>query len=146
MQKNEFFQTKVRGTNQDEYQIYLDCANDGNGNDITTGKPLKTFDEWMGSKSNAIIRTQETMRENFISCPGDVYIIKMHRNLISNCLVFYVTNEERKEKFPITATNKLGVWELLRDLDNMGGRSVMVQIDNDNPINFKDSMPYKARF
>jgi len=34
---------------QDEYQIYLDCADDGDGNDITTGEPLKTFDEWLNS-------------------------------------------------------------------------------------------------
>ncbi len=32
-----------------EYQIYLDCADDGNGLDITTGKPLKTYDEWLNS-------------------------------------------------------------------------------------------------
>ena len=44
-----FWQTKSRGTNKDEYQIYLDCADDGNGQDITTGKPLKTFEEWKGS-------------------------------------------------------------------------------------------------
>ena len=41
------WQTKARGTNQDEYQIYLDCANDGKGNDITTGKPLLTFEQWL---------------------------------------------------------------------------------------------------
>jgi len=43
------WQTRARGTNQDEYQIYLDCADDGDGNDITTGEPLKTFDEWLNS-------------------------------------------------------------------------------------------------
>jgi len=31
------------------YQLYLDCADDGNGIDITTGKPLKTFEEWLNS-------------------------------------------------------------------------------------------------
>jgi hypothetical protein len=41
------WQTKARGTNQDEYEIYLDCANDGKGIDITTGKPLLSYDEWM---------------------------------------------------------------------------------------------------
>ncbi len=41
--------TCYRGTNNDEYQIYLECANDGNGIDITTGKPLKTFMEWINS-------------------------------------------------------------------------------------------------
>jgi hypothetical protein len=44
------WQTKARGTNQDEYEIYIQCANDGNGNDITNpGQKLKTFDEWINS-------------------------------------------------------------------------------------------------
>ncbi len=49
MEMNQMWQTKARGSNNDEYQIYLDCANDGNGTDITTGEPLKTFDEWIGN-------------------------------------------------------------------------------------------------
>jgi len=43
------WQTKCRGTNDQEYQIYLDCADDGKGNDFTTGLPLKTYDEWLNS-------------------------------------------------------------------------------------------------
>lgn len=43
------FQTKMRGTNDQEYQIYLSSADNGYGIDITTGKPLKTFDEWLNS-------------------------------------------------------------------------------------------------
>lgn len=46
--ENEW-QTKARGTNDQEYEIYLSCADDGTGIDITTGKPLKTYDEWLGS-------------------------------------------------------------------------------------------------
>ena len=41
------FQTKVRGSLEQEYQLYLEHANDGRGNDITTGQPLATFDEWL---------------------------------------------------------------------------------------------------
>ncbi len=42
------WQTKARGSNEDEYEIYLACANDGVGGDITRGgAPLLTFDEWM---------------------------------------------------------------------------------------------------
>jgi len=49
-QATEFFQTKVRGTNDQEYQIYLACANDGKGGDITRGgAPLKSYDEWLNS-------------------------------------------------------------------------------------------------
>ena len=37
-------------TLNDRYQIYLDCANDGRGYDITRqGELLKTFDEWLNS-------------------------------------------------------------------------------------------------
>ena len=43
------WQTKSRGSNKDEYEIYLSCANDGHGIDFTTGKPLKSFEEWMKS-------------------------------------------------------------------------------------------------
>lgn len=43
-------QTRYRGTNDNEYQIYLSCADDGNGGDITrNGAPLKSYDEWLNS-------------------------------------------------------------------------------------------------
>ena len=48
--KPQTTQTKYRGTNDQEYQIYLHCANDGRGGDITrNGAPLKTYDEWLNS-------------------------------------------------------------------------------------------------
>ena len=43
------WQTQARGSNDNEYQIYLACADDGNGVDVTTGKPLKTYEEWLNS-------------------------------------------------------------------------------------------------
>jgi len=43
------WQTQARGSNDNEYQIYLACADDGNGNDFTTGRRLKTYDEWINS-------------------------------------------------------------------------------------------------
>lgn len=47
---NENWQTPVRGSNEDEYQCYLVCADDGKGGDITRGGlPLKTYEEWMAS-------------------------------------------------------------------------------------------------
>ena len=48
--KPQTIQTKLRGTNDQEYQIYLDGADDGKGGDITrNGAPLKTYDEWLNS-------------------------------------------------------------------------------------------------
>ena len=44
------WQTQARGTDDQEYQIYLACADDGNGGDITReGAPLKTYSEWVAS-------------------------------------------------------------------------------------------------
>jgi hypothetical protein len=44
------WQTQARGTNSQEYEIYLACADDGKGGDITrNGEPLKTFEEWINS-------------------------------------------------------------------------------------------------
>ena len=40
--------TKLRGGNRDEFEIFLHCANDGKGGDITNGgAPLPTFEQWM---------------------------------------------------------------------------------------------------
>lgn len=48
--KPQIRQTRYRGTNDNEYQIYLSCADDGNGGDITrNGAPLKSYDEWLNS-------------------------------------------------------------------------------------------------
>jgi hypothetical protein len=48
--KPQTTQTRYRGTNAAEYEIYLTCADDGKGGDITRGgAPLKTFDEWLNS-------------------------------------------------------------------------------------------------
>lgn len=49
LQRSDFWQTRYRGTHEQEYQIYLDLADDGTGIDITTGRPLKTFEEWLAS-------------------------------------------------------------------------------------------------
>jgi IS30 family transposase len=46
---DELWRTKARGTNENEYQMYLTFADDGNGIDFTTGKQLKTYDEWLNS-------------------------------------------------------------------------------------------------
>jgi len=43
------WQTQQRGTMRDEYDIYLSCADDGHGIDITTGQALKSFNEWCAS-------------------------------------------------------------------------------------------------
>lgn len=50
LETKEDWQTVARGSNNQEYQTYLDLADDGKGGDITNdGTPLKTFDEWSNS-------------------------------------------------------------------------------------------------
>jgi hypothetical protein len=45
---NANWQTQQRGSNNQEYQIYLTFADDGKGGDITrNGAPLLTFDQWL---------------------------------------------------------------------------------------------------
>ncbi|MGN5969541.1 hypothetical protein [Klebsiella oxytoca] len=41
------WQTRGRGSNDQEYQIYRSCADDGKGNEFMTGKPLKTYEQWL---------------------------------------------------------------------------------------------------
>lgn len=42
--------TKLKGEKRDEYDIYLACADNGKGGDITRGgAPLLTYDEWMNA-------------------------------------------------------------------------------------------------
>lgn len=42
------WQTKMRGTNEQEFEIFCTFAPDENGNDSTkNGAPMPTFDEWM---------------------------------------------------------------------------------------------------
>lgn len=48
--KPQATQTQYRGSNYDEYRIYVACADDGHGGDITRGgAPLKTYEEWLGA-------------------------------------------------------------------------------------------------
>ncbi|WP_158414134.1 hypothetical protein [Geoalkalibacter subterraneus] len=41
------WQTKTRDTLEQEYQIYREQADNGQGLDIATGEPLLSFDEWL---------------------------------------------------------------------------------------------------
>jgi hypothetical protein len=48
LQTLDTWQTKARGTNDSEYQIYLTFADDGKGGDITrNGEPLLSYEEWL---------------------------------------------------------------------------------------------------
>ncbi len=41
-------QTKLRGSHEQEYELFRALADDGNGRDITNNlEPLPTYEEWM---------------------------------------------------------------------------------------------------
>ncbi|HDS6412464.1 TPA: hypothetical protein QHZ98_005298 [Klebsiella oxytoca] len=44
---SDTWQTRGRGSNDQEYQIYRSCADDGKGHEFMTGKPLKTYEQWL---------------------------------------------------------------------------------------------------
>ena len=49
LSNSELWEISNRGSLEDAYDVYLFCANDGQGNDQNTGKPLLSFDEWMNN-------------------------------------------------------------------------------------------------
>ncbi len=91
-------------------------------------------------------RTAESIKQNLITCPGDVFTIKGSSNCISDSLTVLIENKDRGESFINSWPNRLPVWKLLKQLNEMGGRIVLNQIDNNKPEPFKDSLPYKVRF
>jgi len=91
-------------------------------------------------------RTAESLKENLLTCPGDVFTIKGNSNCISDSLTVLIENKDRDESFYNSWPNRLPVWKLLKQLNDMGGRKVFRQIDDNVPEPFEDSLPYKARF
>ncbi|HGY4714770.1 hypothetical protein ORL88_12155 [Klebsiella oxytoca] len=49
LETSDTWQTRGRGSNDQEYQIYRSCADDGKGNEFMTGNPLKTYEQWLRS-------------------------------------------------------------------------------------------------
>lgn len=95
------------------------------------------------------MRTQETIQESlkagkFISIPGDIYTVKGSSNMLSNSLTLHLVNSQESIYFGLP--NELDAWKFLKSLNETGGRKVYYQIDNNEPINFEDSLPYKYRF
>jgi len=56
IKNKDFGKTQASGTNNQDYELYLQLANDGQGNDITTGKPLKDYEEWVGIRGDIMMR------------------------------------------------------------------------------------------
>ena len=48
MRKRRDFDHFSQGDLRERWENYRQFSDDGKGNDIITGKPLKTFEEWLG--------------------------------------------------------------------------------------------------
>lgn len=92
------------------------------------------------------MRTAESFKQNLITCPGDVFTIKGTSNCISDSLTILIENKDRGESFLNSWPNRLEVWKILKRLNEMGGRKVLNQMDDNEPEPFEDSLPYKVRF
>ncbi len=90
--------------------------------------------------------------DGFVSCPGDVMTIEHTPHMISDSISIHITNEGTVSAASIITDEYLGLkncleaWKWLKSCDDISSREVMLQRDDDDPIKFKDSKPYKCRF
>ena len=94
-------------------------------------------------KEKRIVRT---MKKQFVTRPGDVFTIKVRSNLLSNVIDVEVKNERVGENFTLTFKNAEDSWDLFKKLNDMLARKVFYKVDDEEPIPFEDSPPYKSRF
>jgi len=95
------------------------------------------------------MRTQESIYEdlrtgNFVTKPGDVYILEHTSACLSDSLDIKLVN--RGEEIYFGLPNNIKAWNFLKQLNEIGGRRVLYQVDDNEPINLEDSQPYKYRF
>lgn len=88
----------------------------------------------------------------FTSCPGDVFTIKATSGMISSSISIHITNDGTMNDAAIVTDEWLGLenrieaWEWVKQCSEVPGRKAMYQIDDNEPIEYKDSTPYKHRF
>jgi hypothetical protein len=88
-------------------------------------------------------RSHETMSQEFITKPGDKFIVKLQGGL-SSSIPLQVVNEKTGEDFYLGMKNCLAAWKELVKIDNIGARSVVVETDG-GEVPYKESLPFKAR-
>jgi len=96
-------------------------------------------------------RTQEVIYKqlkegNFMTVPGDVYILKHTSNVISDSLTIELINKRDDEQVIFGLPNNIKSWQFLKGLNEIGNRIVLYQIDEEEPFPFEESTPYKYRF
>ena len=91
-------------------------------------------------------RTQKSMATEFITKPGDVFTIKSNRGVICDTITVQVTNDETAESFYLGYRNELDAWKHLKRINEIAARRVMYQLDDDEPIDFVECIPYRHRF
>jgi hypothetical protein len=82
--------------------------------------------------------------EGFVSSPGDVITVEQTPGIISNRIELHLVGKDGTDaRFALA--NKLAVWKWLKEINEMGGREVMVECDGiETP--YAESMPYTHRF
>lgn len=89
----------------------------------------------------------ERFMANYITNPNDVITILHSTGIISSSIDIKFSNESTGEKAGYgSLINKKETWNILKEFNEIGGRKVLYQIDNNEPIPFEDSAPYKHRF
>lgn len=89
-------------------------------------------------------RSQDTMRERFTTKPGDIFTIQSKTGVLSRIISVSVKNGN--EQFYLSFKNDLDAWKVLKRVNEIPGRSVMFQSDDNTPIPLKNSVPYDSRF
>lgn len=105
----------------------------------------------LNQKRRIKMRTQETImadlkKGKFESVPQDVMTIKSCSNMICNTIDIHLTNAQSGDDCYFCISNKLDAWKWLKQINEVEARSVLYQIDDNNPIKFEESLPYKSRF
>lgn len=88
-------------------------------------------------------RSHDTMMNNFVTAPLDVFTINYVG--ISSSLSVTVTNENTDEKFSLGLPNELPAWQLLKDINDMGARTVLLETEDGTIVAYEDSLPYSCR-
>ena len=93
-------------------------------------------------------RDERVDGSTLITKAGDVFTIIIAEGVISNSIEFKLTNKDEGEEFYVDSIpNKLQAWKMLRDVNDMLFRTVLVYNERENRTDpFEQSAPYIYRF
>lgn len=92
------------------------------------------------------IRKTRVKNGRFLTKPGDVITVKICSYSLSSSISIELANRQTGERLFDTIPNWLAAWEWLKSVNEIGGRDVVVQTNDQEPIPFEESAPYLYRF